>query len=96
MIFKSAVKCDGIRYEAGTKVPADFDESIVEKLISDGVIGEKTSPVVEDAPETPEDDGTEKPSTRMKKEELIALAEAKGIQVEETMSKSDIVALLSE
>lgn len=34
--------------------------------------------------------------TDIKKEELLALAEAKGVQADETMSKSDIVALLSE
>lgn len=97
MIFKTNVQNKRVIYTKGTEVPADFDEAILETLIANGSVGEVEEVVVEEtATETTEDEGTEKPSTRMKKEELITLAQAKGFEVDETMSKSDIVALLSE
>lgn len=96
MIFKSAVQNKRVIYPKGSEVPADFDETVLESLIAQGIVGEPDAEVVAEVSETVEDDGAEKPSVRMKKEELITLAEAKGIQVDETMSKSDIVAALLE
>ena len=97
MKFLSTVKHNGEYFHRGESVKkADFSETELEALVNAGVVGEITEEVAEDAtPATTEVSDEVKALKKMNKSQLLALAEEKGIAVEETMTNAELVEALS-
>lgn len=97
MKYLSTVKHNGEYFTKGMDVvKSDYSKEELQALIDAGAVGTIKEEVAEDATTTTQEVSDEvKALKKMNKTQLLALAEEKGIEVQETMTNAELVEVLS-